>query len=672
MKPPYVPRHTSASKRALLSAIGVAGLGSAPAWAGDIQWGNSNGGGFGLASNWIGGIVPGASDSARFGRTRSADQPLAYTVSFSSSPSNSGVVVGGDRVTLDLNGNVYLLTSPVEVVRVGTSTLAPGRLTLIDGVVATTTPDADVFIGGAANVAGVLTISSGAQLLGPSVVVGYLGPGTLVVQNGGDLVGGPIYVGSGTQGTATVTGTGSAMVVETLYVASFGSGTLNVASGGRVESTTASVGRAAVAMGTVNVDGAGSRWTSSGLVYVGEFGPGTLNITNGGRAQFGSTMIAGERENGPGTINISGAGELIVSNGCYIGSSGPATMSVLSGGVVQTSRGAIGGEEQASVTIDGAGSRWMCSDEMTVSGSSHNAILNVTGGGEVSSTEGSVGVSGGIGSVSVSGAGSRWTMTGTLSVAGDAQTGDEGLSGSVTIGTGGTVTANEVFTFSGGAVQLSGGTLDAARIVTESGSSGHLTLLSGTLRAGLVKFGISNSGTTLAPGRGSSPGRTTIEGDYGQHPAATMEIEIGGATPGTQFDQVVVHTAASLGGTLDLRLINGFVPSPTQNFVILEAGTISGAFANVASGGRLAITGGGGTFRVSYGSGSPFDPTQVVLSEFGGCPSDFNGDGFVNGDDFDAFVLAFVAGTIDADFNSDGFVTADDYDGYVGAFFAGC
>jgi len=55
-----------------------------------------------------------------------------------------------------------------------------------------------------------------------------------------------------------------------------------------------------------------------------------------------------------------------------------------------------------------------------------------------------------------------------------------------------------------------------------------------------------------------------------------------------------------------------------------------------------------------------------------GCPSDYNGDGFVSGDDFDAFVLAFEAGEPGADFNGDNFVSGDDFDGFVLAFEAGC
>lgn len=54
------------------------------------------------------------------------------------------------------------------------------------------------------------------------------------------------------------------------------------------------------------------------------------------------------------------------------------------------------------------------------------------------------------------------------------------------------------------------------------------------------------------------------------------------------------------------------------------------------------------------------------------CPSDFNRDGFVTGDDYDAYVDVFVSGTTEADFNGDGFVTGDDFDAFVSSFAAGC
>ncbi|MBL8761981.1 MAG: PQQ-binding-like beta-propeller repeat protein, partial [Phycisphaerae bacterium] len=54
------------------------------------------------------------------------------------------------------------------------------------------------------------------------------------------------------------------------------------------------------------------------------------------------------------------------------------------------------------------------------------------------------------------------------------------------------------------------------------------------------------------------------------------------------------------------------------------------------------------------------------------CPADFNHDGFVNGDDYDAFAEVFDAADPAADLNHDGFVNGDDYDLFAEHFDAGC
>jgi predicted outer membrane repeat protein len=54
------------------------------------------------------------------------------------------------------------------------------------------------------------------------------------------------------------------------------------------------------------------------------------------------------------------------------------------------------------------------------------------------------------------------------------------------------------------------------------------------------------------------------------------------------------------------------------------------------------------------------------------CLADFNHDGFVNGDDYDAFASAFEAANIAADLNNDHFVNGDDYDMFASHFESGC
>jgi hypothetical protein len=54
------------------------------------------------------------------------------------------------------------------------------------------------------------------------------------------------------------------------------------------------------------------------------------------------------------------------------------------------------------------------------------------------------------------------------------------------------------------------------------------------------------------------------------------------------------------------------------------------------------------------------------------CPADFDGSGFVDTDDFDAFVSDFERGCVFADFDDSGFVDTDDFDAFVTQFELGC
>ena len=62
------------------------------------------------------------------------------------------------------------------------------------------------------------------------------------------------------------------------------------------------------------------------------------------------------------------------------------------------------------------------------------------------------------------------------------------------------------------------------------------------------------------------------------------------------------------------------------------------------------------------------DPATLAIF----CPADYDFNGFVNGDDFDAFVWAFEQGDMAADFDENTFVNGDDFDGFSLAFLWGC
>lgn len=67
----------------------------------------------------------------------------------------------------------------------------------------------------------------------------------------------------------------------------------------------------------------------------------------------------------------------------------------------------------------------------------------------------------------------------------------------------------------------------------------------------------------------------------------------------------------------------------------------------------------------------PFAADQIITLQ-PRCLADFDDSGFVDTDDFDAFVLAFEGGEASADADGSGFVDTDDFDVFVQAFGAGC
>jgi hypothetical protein len=64
--------------------------------------------------------------------------------------------------------------------------------------------------------------------------------------------------------------------------------------------------------------------------------------------------------------------------------------------------------------------------------------------------------------------------------------------------------------------------------------------------------------------------------------------------------------------------------------------------------------------------------TQGSATIIGICTADFDGSGFVDTDDFTAYVLAYEAGDASADMDCTGFVDTDDFDAFVRRFEAGC
>jgi YD repeat-containing protein len=141
--------------------------------------------------------------------------------------------------------------------------------------------------------------------------------------------------------------------------------------------------------------------------------------------------------------------------------------------------------------------------------------------------------------------------------------------GSMTIGPGSTLTAAGSFATDGATVV--DGSLVAGSTVTTSAT--------GTLGGvGTVTGNVVNDGT-VSPG--DSPGLLTIQGSYTQGPAGILNLEIGGPTAGSQYDELHITGQATLAGTCDITLVNGFGPTVNQTFPVLTSGSLGGTFATV-------------------------------------------------------------------------------------------
>jgi hypothetical protein len=123
---------------------------------------------------------------------------------------------------------------------------------------------------------------------------------------------------------------------------------------------------------------------------------------------------------------------------------------------------------------------------------------------------------------------------------------------------------------------------------------------------GTVAGTVVSSGAVTA---GDTPKKTgkLSPSTYTQNANGSLNIAIGGLTAGTQYGQLAVANGASLNGTLNVTLINNFLPAIGNTFTILTTSARTGQFATVNG---LSING-GEHFQISYGATSV---TLMVVS----------------------------------------------------------
>ena len=165
------------------------------------------------------------------------------------------------------------------------------------------------------------------------------------------------------------------------------------------------------------------------------------------------------------------------------------------------------------------------------------------------------------------------TIQGSLSLLGVALSTAAALSnsGTFTVGTGSTATITGAYTQSAGTTQVDG---------TLNSSTTTVTVNGGTLKGtGTVGANVTSHGT-VAPG--DSPGILHINGNFTQASDGTLSLEVQGTNPATpDYDQLLISGTATLGGTLNVTLLGGFVPELGDQFTTMTYSSRSGDFGTI-------------------------------------------------------------------------------------------
>ena len=415
------------------------------------------------------------------------------------------------------NGGLALLSAPgaeVDALTVGTSTAAQtgylyvsgaGRLAVHDtlGVgsgslqifsgaqvtVSTVSPflrqETDI---GASSGASILLVSGVNSALN-SFTVDSIGTANVTVENGGRINASLVYAG----GSTTVTGPGSVYsIAENL---STQGGSFTVANG----ATTTVTNQVTLGLGgTINVNGSGSelRTNDLSMLYDGQFGSSaSLNVNRGVVFSKTAALSGNGFVGGMPNANATVAGGIWINAGsldvggtrpayAYAGAAGNGSIAVTNGGYLGSGASYLGNQtgSYGIVTVDGAGSRWTSSSDITV-GNQGGGIVQVINGGTLQSVRGQVGIAAGSsGAVTVSGTGSTWTASGSQFIG-------NGGNGQLDIADHGVVT-----TTGNGYLGFAAGSQGVA-LITGSGSTWNIVTPGTNLNIGGTQLAAGGSGT---------------------------------------------------------------------------------------------------------------------------------------------------------------------------------
>jgi hypothetical protein len=536
-------------------------------------------------------------------------------------------------VTMSNNANNYIaggattdtLTNQ-ETIQ-GAGHIGNNRMTLVNSGTINANQSAGMIIqanGGFTNT-GTLGVSSG--------VLMQVTGGPFINFSGSTLTGGTYNVG-GTLKIDQLGTTGGEIVTNAAKIILNGAGSSFVDSASKDALTNLS---ANTATGAFTVSGGRTFTTVGNFSNLGTLtvGSGSAFTVTGALAQISGSTLSG------GTFVLGG--NLNVSSGINI-TTNSSTLTLQGGTIMSGATNALANlkKNTKSLTL-ASNANFTTAGNLTNSGNltvNSGSTLSVTGTltnlsagtltGGTYTVGGTMQLASANGGITTNAA--NLTLTGTAAKIVDgtsnALAGFSNNTGTFTLANAATLTtAASNFTNSGTLVVSKGTTLTVGGTTNSYNQSAGMTTVDGTLMgngtagisvtggkiqgAGTLKANLSIGGGGTTPainiGDAGKAGLLKITGTYTQLSTGTMNVSIGGTTVGTQYSQLQITGAASLGGTLTAARVNAFTPSVGQTFTVLNAASITGTFSNST----IAING-TEHFVVSYSS------TSVVLTVVSG------------------------------------------------------
>lgn len=439
-----------------------------------------------------------------------------------------------------------------------------GELLIADGAAVTTENLNDTWIGNVAGSTGTIELRGrGARLSTDQLVVGYFGDGELRVLDGAVMSSRNTWIGFGTQSesSARVAGGGEWLIETFLDVGTSGTARLDIVDGGVVRTKNSYVAEELNGEGTITIAGKDAAWFTRDDFLLGgkddgrSGGVGDVAIRNGGLLEVGDKLQIFDRSRltlDGGTLRVGkldSRGELLFESGTL-----EFTASDLR----------IGG---AGSTPAPFGSSLLLTDDKHV---------NVVNGRTDLGLDGILGVLDGTSFASRGGRNDGAILADSSTVHFTAAFENAGTFSAT----------NATLRFDGGLSNTGAMRLMGARVEGDVHNEAAIVLsgandFTGALSGNGVFAGTGSASLAGSLNPGNSPGLVSFGGDVSFEDTHMLTIELAGREGGVSHDQIRVAGRLTLGGTLDVDLLDDYAPLLGDTFDIAIAAFIDGEFADL-------------------------------------------------------------------------------------------